>query len=435
MQRKCLELAELYARGHVDIEKAKVGLKPEMSEKKTEYHIHAENIGAVGENASSEGSIFITGSKDSKKISWKELLNELTSLQEKLKDLPGGQKAAEIVEKIEKSGVEAGSDKDAEDTVQEILEEGEIIASVVDGKTSPRVYELIKSANPEFLSPKSIARIEPWSYLASEDFIILAEKFGNHEVERTLALLQKYGICLIRFSGQYPSENDLTDFVRLFAQIAGSQNDYPGEVKTMRPDPKIDPNTGDSAQDLGFHVDGTQAENQPAVLVFQYVRTSDFGGNSRFVDLADVLEHIEEPGRSEILINLARKNAASFSKKDMNYKGPIFGFPDGKSLAGRMRFDTVMTCIEECQTDFQFLEEAITTRGTWHFKPEPGDIIIFDNWRVMHARTEIGGEAQRVHRRIWCNALAPQYQHRVQLGIRPLSTQLRADIEKANSSA
>src|SRR5207253_8337563 len=121
------------------------------------------------------------------------------------------------------------------------------------------------------------------------------------------------------------------------------------------------------------------------------------------IDLSSVLRDL--PNRDDLLINLSKADAARFEKKGMEHIGPIFRFPDGHSLAGRLRFDAVMEVKDECKTAFNLLRDAIHGGYEIRFKPHPGDIIVFDNWRVMHARTEIYGEAQRVHRRVWMNAL------------------------------
>jgi hypothetical protein len=67
------------------------------------------------------------------------------------------------------------------------------------------------------------------------------------------------------------------------------------------------------------------------------------------------------------------------------------------------------------------------------YLPRDGDIVVFDNWRVMHARDEIYGEVQRHHRRVWI--AVPRHEHQIsyQLGIRPISPEIAARIREANA--
>jgi hypothetical protein len=99
-------------------------------------------------------------------------------------------------------------------------------------------------------------------------------------------------------------------------QPATRQNDFEGIIKDLLPTPGIEANTGSSAGDLGFHVDGTQADLQPALLIFQYVATAALGGNSRFADTAKILLDIEPEQRERLLINLAAKMLLLFQKKE-----------------------------------------------------------------------------------------------------------------------
>ena len=66
------------------------------------------------------------------------------------------------------------------------------------------------------------------------------------------------------------------------------------------------------------------------------------------------------------------------------------------------------------------------------FLPRDGDIVVFDNWRVMHARDEIDGDVQRHHRRVW--VALPRHEHQIayQLGIRPIPHETAVRIRQAN---
>ena len=281
---------------------------------------------------------------------------------------------------------------------------------------------------PEFISSLERARISPWkTFIDFNDFRIERERIGDIETEDTLRLLQKYGICHLRLFGQSPDESTLRAYFESIGQVMSVQNDFQGEVKNITPSPDLKPNTGDSAGDLGFHVDGTQHEDQPALLAFQYVVTGDLGGNSRFVDVARILQDMPNEIRETLLLNLSKSDTAVFEKKEMRLESPIFHFPDGESLACRIRIDDVIN-VKDChREDFDYLRNLLLDKSYGIiFKPRPGDIIIFDNWRILHARDSVLGNAQRHHRRVWMEALLPRHQPTYHLGIRPISIELKA---------
>jgi alpha-ketoglutarate-dependent taurine dioxygenase len=289
---------------------------------------------------------------------------------------------------------------------------------------------------PEFVSAMEREKITPWrSFVNHNDFKIERERIGDIEIEDTLRLVQKYGLCLLRLYGQSPDENTLRVYFESFGQVMNVQNHSPGEVKNIRPSPDIAPNTGDSAGDLGFHPDGTQTPDQPALLAFQYVVTADLGGNSRFVDLARILIDLPDSTRERLFATLSQPDTAVFEKNGMRLISPIFHLPDGESLACRIRIDDVITVKEECREDFQLLKNILVEGGYGiRFKPRPGDIVVFDNWRLLHARDTVMGNSQRHHRRVWMEALLPHYQADFKLGIRPISPKSKALISERNNS-
>ena len=66
------------------------------------------------------------------------------------------------------------------------------------------------------------------------------------------------------------------------------------------------------------------------------------------------------------------------------------------------------------------------------FRPRNGDIIVFDNWRILHARDEVFGLPIRQHWRAWITTLKPTLLPKYYLGIRPVAAATAAKIEAAN---
>jgi hypothetical protein len=283
------------------------------------------------------------------------------------------------------------------------------------------------SVNPRLLGT-------PWAQLGHKKYLVETESIDGLVPDRIWENLEQYGICLIRLVAYPPEETVLENIVKLIGFPAEEQNDYKGAIKDINPAAEGRANSGDTTSELGFHVDGTQDPDQPALLAFQYVRGAKLGANSRFADAAGILAEFDDPLRNEILTTLARSDAARFSKIEMDYEGPIFSFSPTGALMCRIRFDSVITVHEECREAFNLLKERFeSTQYPSMYLPKAGDVVVFDNWRIMHARDEIHGPIQRHHRRVWI--AVPRHEHQItyQLGIRPISRDIAAKIEEANT--
>ena len=213
-----------------------------------------------------------------------------------------------------------------------------------------------------------------------------------------------------------------------------NQNGYVGKIKEINPDEAIDANTGDSAKALPFHTDGTQEPIlPPAILAFQYITSATFGGLSTFLDLAQLFLEMSSEDRLDILTALARPDAATSKKKGLTYHGPLVVPVCGdRGLSLRLRFDDVMTVNEKYSPQFHKLKQRILRRqNVLAYSPHEGDIVLFDNWRVMHARASIEKTRHlRFHNRMWIKELWDRHDGR-RLGVRGFSNEELVQIAAA----
>jgi len=276
------------------------------------------------------------------------------------------------------------------------------------------------------------ARIELWaSGLSYQRFLVEEEKLGDLAQIRILDNLERYGICLIRPVGIEPTREVVESIIQMIGTPTEWQNEAVGPIKDILPKPGVAPNTGNSRRDLGFHIDGTQEPSQPAVLLFQYATGATLGAHSKFADAARIIHDFPLANRSQLLTNLAKHDAATFTKGNGRYVGPIFSFSPTDALMCRIRFDDVIEVNNECRETFEALRKAFDDPYySITFQPRDGDIVVLDNWRVMHARTEVFGTRQRHHRRVWFANLKLEHQPRYYLGLRPIPRKLAARIQR-----
>jgi alpha-ketoglutarate-dependent taurine dioxygenase len=402
-----------------------------------EFNITDSNVQAasIGSQNRVEGNSLIQLNPGVKEeINLPNIVNELSTLLPHLyKTISSGEDAMAAgklaeVEKAAQSGNKDGAVTALEAAGVKAFEKAR------DNKATVTADAILMTM-PSIVTDYDMARIELWDARLDSDNILIEEPTLGDEFERRmLRQLERKGICQIRLTAQAPSEHLIESIANIIGPMTDAQNDFPGQIKRIQPKAGIAANTGDTTQDLGLHVDGTQHEETPEVLIFHYENVAQIGARSIFMDAANALNQISESDRYPLIETLARSDAAIFEKKGMKYKGPIFKLSPANTLICRVRFDDVVTLHSECQEAFNFLMKYFSHDDfKLNFKPRSGDVVVFDNWRVMHARTEVYGSHQRAHWRAWIDRLKPSLQPNYLLGIRPAGNSLIQKVMEANS--
>lgn len=291
------------------------------------------------------------------------------------------------------------------------------------------------------------ARTEAWLNLREDDFTIAARNLGAEEFRRIKELVSRWGICRLRFINMDGSEQVLWDLAREFGRPSPAQNDSVGALKTIRPVPTGIRNSGDTSKDIGLHVDGTQHDKQPPVLFFQYVREPKLGGRSVFVDVARALGDLDEADRNQLLLALSRSDAGTFSKRGLTYTGPILWVTPWDTVGIRLaaagermeegkKHAPTLIVNPACVAEFDRLCEVLNDeKRQLVFQVLEGDVVIFDNWRVLHAREEIFGQPVREHRRMWIEEMLPARHRDCTLGIGGIPFAVRAQMAGMSAAA
>lgn len=280
----------------------------------------------------------------------------------------------------------------------------------------------------------AIAKIHLWGEeLREQEIVIQTATMGDAALKGILSAIERFGICVLRMDGMGPDKSLLKQLTRTIGRPAPRQNDFEGEIKSVIPEPTGTLGSGDSSRQLGLHVDGTQHTDTPALLAFHFVSEAKVGATSLFVDIARVLSDMPADERWQIISALAHPRAAVFEKKGMRYEGPIMFVATDRSLGVRVRFDEVIQPHAECRVAFERLRERCELEAyrLW-LEPREGDLIIFDNRRLLHARDEVVGPRLREHWRMWIEELHTARRPDYLLGIRPVSTELLSEVRRRN---
>lgn len=308
----------------------------------------------------------------------------------------------------------------------------------VDRPSNPKIDVPIERTAPRPLKIDGAKlrheRIEPWSTLREEQYLIEIERLGDTEIKRVRGNLTKLGFALIRFSGQHPDTKIIEALAKCLGRVAQDQNEVPGAIKSIKPVHEKPANTGDSAKALGAHVDGTQHERTPAMLIFQYIHGAHYGALSQFWDAAHILMDLDEDHRHRLLVALAASDAGTCQKNNRAYRGPLIRKATPSSIAFRFRIDEVLETNDALKEDVAMLRSRFQERAL-EYTPRRGDIAVFDNGRVLHGRDEIGGDAQREHRRMWIDSVHEDLLQEIHLGIRPIASATMAEIDRLLTGA
>jgi alpha-ketoglutarate-dependent taurine dioxygenase len=283
-------------------------------------------------------------------------------------------------------------------------------------------------------------RIIPWETLSEDEYTISITTLHSGPREQALDYLQRYGIARLRWQGDPPTPERLLSLENLVGPARTEQNDFKGKVKSLRPDYDVAPNTGDSAKELSPHVDGTQDEFTPAVLAFQYDLSATWGAESTFLDTAAMLGSLPADELTRIVTSLARLDCATCTKTKgdwtRTFTGPLVrAVYGGLSISIRFRDDDLLQVIPECRAEFESLKGVVASWSQKHllrYTPQEGDVVIFDNWRVLHGRAALGGRHKRIHDRMWIDQLLPAHEGKYLLGVRPLNPGQMDAIQRAN---
>jgi tetratricopeptide (TPR) repeat protein/alpha-ketoglutarate-dependent taurine dioxygenase len=279
-------------------------------------------------------------------------------------------------------------------------------------------------------------RIVPWdNSITVDDFLVESSTLGDFEQEKIWERLERYGISLFRFGAQSAEDYVVSEIAKFLGKPAEQQNLFKGTIKRIQPSVEGQANSGDTAKDLGLHVDGTQHKVQPPLLVFQYLMDAKLGAQSVFVDASRVFLDLSPEELRWMIGDLSKPNAAIFSKNGMRHEGPVLSLSHSGTVVLRIRFDEVIEVNSRSREQYEFLRDRFNQENyQLSFRPREGDIVVFDNWRVLHARDEVFGNRIRAHNRLWVSVIKPNVLFKYFLGIRGFTTRELAEIEQQNDS-
>ena len=253
---------------------------------------------------------------------------------------------------------------------------------------------------------------------------------GDKSRLQLLEHLRDYGICFLR---NVPSQTvELESFAQSFGPLL--ETNY-GRVFEIVVDPEESQKSVANSQiNLIPHTDDAYQYAPPGIIFFHCLMANNDGsGQSTFVDgfqIAEVLRQ-EDSEAFDLLCRYEvpfRKHYAA--RIDMRFSSPVFCLDSGGNLK-EVRISNLFAApldlpeeiIEPFYAAYRKLMQLYTDpRYCLKQGLQPGDLVMFDNHRVLHGRTAIGRQNQRRHLR-YCSVDRDYFQSWRRIGEKNLSFQ------------
>ncbi|WP_245678332.1 TauD/TfdA family dioxygenase [Chondromyces crocatus] len=226
-------------------------------------------------------------------------------------------------------------------------------------------------------------------------------------VEACLGLLRREGLAVVRGFASAPGrapEDDTDALVDAFT--AGGLaliSTHFGRIEDLRTDNTTNQNTdqlGYTDAGIDLHTDQPFLDRPPRYQLLQCVRPATLGGESYLVDAlaaARLLQAIDAPAfelLTTVPVRFHRKQKAFERVVDaplLTMEGPE-GFQSRYSYFTLAPFDRPFAEMEAWYRAYtRFARIVRDRRNQYRFELQPGEFVIYDNYRMLHARTAFSG--------------------------------------------
>ena len=156
--------------------------------------------------------------------------------------------------------------------------------------------------------------------------------------------------------------------------------------------------------DLALHTDASFEPNPPLIMLMACEQPSPDGGKSVFASGDALLNHLATvaPG---CLRGLFRPDAFRIKRDAREATRAVFSKVDGRvRMAFRYAEDLKMTIHPDAAEGFRLIRDWIADPASSQtIGLERGDVLVFDNSRVLHGRTAFPKDAGRALYGLWCD--------------------------------
>jgi len=172
-----------------------------------------------------------------------------------------------------------------------------------------------------------------------------------------------------------------------------------------KPNPEI---VADMALPLAPHTDEPYRIDPPAITFFHVIQASEDGGASTLIDSFKLVESLKKqnPAAFEILSTVSARFHRSLREgRRFEYQHPIIQTDSDGDITSVRLLDRGMAPVD-CAPDQvepfydalrEFLGLSYGGQGMIEFKLQPGEVLVFNNQRLMHGRTAFDPAKSKRH--------------------------------------
>lgn len=178
------------------------------------------------------------------------------------------------------------------------------------------------------------------------------------------------------------------------------KDDYHGELSN-----DFFPHTDGSFLNGMAYVDGIAKKiTPPKFVILQCISKPENGGENFLVDGKNIYNDLLA-NNTAILKTLMASGSVNYCRDDLlSIDCSVFEKINNEKLRIRYRYDNTAFVPEWASAAFNYIQNKYTTNDNYitHISLGPGDILIVDNFRVLHARNKFSdGNKKRKVRRLW----------------------------------
>lgn len=178
------------------------------------------------------------------------------------------------------------------------------------------------------------------------------------------------------------------------------KDDYHGELSS-----DFFPHTDGSFLNGITYVDGVAKKiTPPKFVILQCVSKPEIGGDNFLVDGQKIYNDLLA-NQADILKTLMTSGIVTYCRDDLlSMDCSVFEKINDNKLRIRYRYDSTAFIPEWASAAFNYIQNEYSTNENYiiNVSLEPGDILVMDNLRVLHARHQFfDGSKKRKVRRLW----------------------------------
>ena len=260
----------------------------------------------------------------------------------------------------------------------------------------------VSTFDESWLAPDPVAAPAP--VLWGSELEVPSERYDQVVADpsakrRWLSAVAEYGFCRLR--GAPVADGAVAQVAELFGHVRVTNYGRIFDVAVS-----VDAtNLANTSMPLSLHTDNPYRDPVPTLQLLECLATDVPGGDTVLADGFRAVELLREraPEKVELLANRPIAYAYRDATADLRADVPVLTLdPSGAPTA--LRINNRSKAIPHGSADevgawydayLELLRLLHATQAQVVFRLEPGDVIVFDNVRVLHGRTDFAGTGSR----------------------------------------